>query len=105
VTEAMTVPAPETQERGVRTMLDEAIANHRRVSAGMRYGVALVNEQGDPGTADRFTRLVPVHEKQEWFLREIVDRTPDGIASGNGARPERRPVAAPNHCPAGTLAR
>jgi len=65
-------------------MLDEAIANHRRVIAEMRDGVALADKHGDPGTADLFTRLVQVHEKQEWFLREIVDQTPDALASGHG---------------------
>ncbi len=85
VIETMTVLVPETKEHSVRTMLDEAIANHRRVIAELRDGVALATELGDPGTADLFTRLVQVHEKQEWFLREIVDRTPDGLTSRNGA--------------------
>ncbi|MGD9890421.1 MAG: Dps family protein [Dehalococcoidia bacterium] len=83
---ATTVLAPETGEHSVRTMADEAIANHRRVIAELRDGVALADEQGDPGTADLFTRLVQVHEKQEWFLREVVDRSPDGLAIGNGVR-------------------
>jgi starvation-inducible DNA-binding protein len=86
VLETMTVLAPETGEHSVRTMLDEAIANHRRVIAELRDGVELANTLGDPGSADLFTRLVQVHEKQEWFLREIVVRTPDGIATGNSTR-------------------
>lgn len=27
---------------------------------------------GDIGTADIFTRLVQVHQKQRWFLKEIA---------------------------------
>jgi starvation-inducible DNA-binding protein len=86
VIEVTTVLAPETKEHSVRTMLDEAIANHRRVIAEMRDGVALADELGDPSTADLFTRLVQAHEKQEWFLREIVDRTADGLLCGDGVR-------------------
>lgn len=74
-----TVLAPHTGEHTVRTMVDEALANHRRVIAEMREGIELAMRRGDPGTADLLTRLVQVHEKQEWFLREIVDRRPDGL--------------------------
>jgi starvation-inducible DNA-binding protein len=62
-------------------MIDEAAANHRRVIAEMRDGVEVAQRTGDPGTADLFTRLVQVHEKQEWFLREIVTATPDGLVA------------------------
>ena len=81
IQDATTVLTPATTEHSMRTMLDEAIQNHRRVIAEMREGVELGTRHGDPGTADLFTRTVQVHEKHEWFLREIVDRTPDGLLS------------------------
>ncbi|MER3419657.1 MAG: DNA starvation/stationary phase protection protein [Chloroflexota bacterium] len=74
-----TVLAPRVGEHTVRTMIDEALANHRRVIAEMREGIEFAMQRGDPGTADLLTRLVQVHEKQEWFLREVVDRAPDGL--------------------------
>jgi starvation-inducible DNA-binding protein len=81
IIEVKTVLTPATKEHSVRTMLDEAAANHRRVIAEMRDGVAVAQEAGDPGTADLFTRLVQVHEKQEWFARELVAPTADGLVT------------------------
>jgi starvation-inducible DNA-binding protein len=78
VLDTITVLAPATAETSIRTMIDEAIANHRRVIAEMREGAALAERMGDPGTVDIFSRLVQVHEKQEWFLREIVRQPPSG---------------------------
>jgi starvation-inducible DNA-binding protein len=81
ITEARTVLVPAAKEHSVRTMIDEAIANHRRVIAELRDGVEVAQRAGDPGTADLFTRLVQVHEKQEWFLREVVASAPDGLVA------------------------
>jgi len=81
IQEAKTILTPATTEHSMRTMLDEATANHRRVIAELRDGVELAVRAGDPGTADLLTRTVQVHEKQEWFLREIVSRAPDGLLS------------------------
>ena len=44
----------------------------------MRRAVSVADEQDDPGTADLFTRAVQIHEKHEWFLRELL-RTGDGL--------------------------
>jgi starvation-inducible DNA-binding protein len=32
----------------------------------------IATKAGDIGTADLFTRLVQVHQKQRWFLKEIA---------------------------------
>jgi starvation-inducible DNA-binding protein len=87
IIDAKSVLAPATKERAVRTMIDEAAANHRRVIAEMRDGVEVAQRAGDPGTTDLFTRLVQVHEKQEWFLREVVAPAPDGLVQ-RADRPE-----------------
>ena len=81
IQDTMSVLIPASTEHTMRTMIDEAIANHRRVIAEMREGVELAMRTGDPGSADLFTRLVQVHEKHEWFLRQIADQKPDGLAA------------------------
>ena len=65
----------------VRAMIDQALASHDRVIAELFDGIGLAAEAGDPGTADLLTRLVQVHEKQEWFLRATAHRAVDGLAS------------------------
>jgi starvation-inducible DNA-binding protein len=44
----------------------------------MRHGAKTADEHDDPGTVDVFSRTVQIHEKHEWFLREIL-RTGDGL--------------------------
>ncbi len=53
-------------------MLAEALANEERVIALMHQGIDLASQGGDPGTADLLTRFVQVHEKEAWFLREML---------------------------------
>lgn len=74
IRETMSVLEPALGEHSVRTMLDEAIAPHRRVIAELRDGVAIATRSNDAGSADLFTRVVQVHEKHEWILREIANR-------------------------------
>jgi len=62
----------------LRTMLGEAISAHDLVIAEMHSDAEVANKAGDIGTADLFTRLVQVHQKQRWFLREIL-RNGSGI--------------------------
>lgn len=77
IRETMTVLEPALAEHSVRTMLDEAIGNHRRIISELREGVDVATRNNDPGTADLFTRTVQIHEKQEWFLRETANREAD----------------------------
>ncbi len=53
-------------------MLKEALANEETVVAAMHEGIEIANEAGDPGTADLLTRFVQVHQKEAWFLREML---------------------------------
>lgn len=53
-------------------MLKEALDNEERVISLMHEGIELANGAGDPGTADLLTRFVQVHQKEAWFLREIL---------------------------------
>ncbi|WP_257305682.1 Dps family protein [Geothrix campi] len=53
-------------------MLKEALANEEATIALMHEGIELANGAGDPGTADLLTRFVQVHQKEAWFLREML---------------------------------
>ena len=53
-------------------MLKEALANEEATVALMHEGIDLASQAGDPGTADLLTRFVQVHQKEAWFLREML---------------------------------
>lgn len=53
-------------------MLREALDNEERVISLMHEGIELAGQAGDPGTADLLTRFVQVHQKEAWFLREML---------------------------------
>ncbi len=69
-------PAPTGQSP--REMVESADRNVVRVIAEMRAAVEAADEAGDPGTADVFTRFVQVHEKHEWWLRDLREQG-DGL--------------------------
>lgn len=52
-------------------MVQEALANQRRVIESMHAGIEKANQSGDPGTADLLTRFVQVHQKEAWFLASM----------------------------------
>jgi len=62
----------------MREMIEEANRNALVVIKEIRDGVKAAEEEEDPGTVDLFSKLVQVHEKQEWFLRDIL-RKNDGL--------------------------
>jgi len=64
--------SPSTGELTVKQMVDEAIAAHDVVIRAMHDDADIATKAGDIGTADLFTRLVQVHQKQRWFLKEIA---------------------------------
>ncbi|HXK34418.1 MAG TPA: DNA starvation/stationary phase protection protein [Dehalococcoidia bacterium] len=59
-------------EQSPRQMLEEALANERRVIDEMRTGAILADEQRDPGSNDLFSTLVQNHEKYAWFIAETL---------------------------------
>jgi starvation-inducible DNA-binding protein len=63
----------------MREMIEEADRNALVVIKEVREGVKAAEEQEDPGTVDLLSKLVQVHEKQEWFLRDIL-RKNDGLS-------------------------
>lgn len=62
-------PAARLDPKG---MLKEALDNEERTISLMHEGIELANGAGDPGTADLLTRFVQVHQKEAWFLREML---------------------------------
>jgi starvation-inducible DNA-binding protein len=61
-------------------MIQEANRNELIVIKEMRQAAKVADEHGDPGTVDLFSRLVQVHEKHEWWLRDIL-RKQDGLCT------------------------
>lgn len=61
-------------------MVQEADRNELIVVKEMRQAAKLAGEHGDPGTVDLFARLVQIHEKHEWWLRDML-RKRDGLCS------------------------
>jgi len=61
-----------------REMVEEADRNLLIVIKEMRDAAKIAEEHGDPGTVDMFSKFVQVHEKHEWWLRDML-RTGDGL--------------------------
>jgi starvation-inducible DNA-binding protein len=65
------VAAPHSS---MREMVEEADRNLLIVISEMRRAARIADEHDDPGTVDLFSRSVQVHEKHEWFMRDILRR-------------------------------
>lgn len=66
--------------QSVREMIEEADANSLVVIKDLRDGAKIADESNDPGTVDLFSKIVQIHEKQEWFLRQLLKKK-DGLVS------------------------
>lgn len=64
--------------QSMRETIEEADANLLVVIKEMREGAKAADESNDPGTVDLFSRVVQIHEKHEWFLRDILKKK-DGL--------------------------
>jgi starvation-inducible DNA-binding protein len=58
----------------LREMIAEADANLLGVIIEMREAAHEADEAMDPGTNDLYSRTVQIFEKQEWYLRDILER-------------------------------
>ena len=61
-------------------MVEEAQRNLLIVISEMRNGAKVADEHDDPGTVDLFSKAVQIHEKHEWFMRDML-RTGDGLCT------------------------
>lgn len=58
----------------MREMIEEANANLLMVIKEMREAARAADESNDPRTLDLFSKMVQIHEKHEWFLRELLKK-------------------------------
>ena len=66
------------RDQTMREMIREADDNLLIVIKEMRAGARAADEADDPGTVDLFSRHVQIHEKHEWWLRDILEKR-DGL--------------------------
>ncbi len=71
---------PSSGKLAVQAMIQEAIATHELIIQEMHEDAEVATQAGDIGTADLYTRLVQVHQKHRWFLKEISKKG-DGLVS------------------------
>jgi starvation-inducible DNA-binding protein len=71
---------PSTGKLSVQATIEEAVATHDLIIQEMHQDAELATNAGDIGTADLYTRLVQVHQKHRWFLKEILKKG-DGLVS------------------------
>ena len=74
---SVSVAAPHST---MREMIEEADRQLLVVIKEMRRAVTVADDHDDPGTADLFTRTVQIHEKHEWWMRDLL-RTGDGLVA------------------------
>jgi starvation-inducible DNA-binding protein len=70
--------APTDAHTTMREMVEEGRRNLLIVISEMRKGAKVAEEHHDPGTVDLFSKSVQIHEKHEWWLRDIL-RKGDGL--------------------------
>ncbi|MEO8071941.1 MAG: DNA starvation/stationary phase protection protein [Acidobacteriota bacterium] len=58
----------------MREMIKEADKNAIQVIKEMREAIKTADDNDDPGTADVITKFVQIHEKHEWWLRDILEK-------------------------------
>jgi starvation-inducible DNA-binding protein len=78
INETASIKAADRANFTMRDMIAEAERNLLIVIKEMRAGVRAADEQDDPGTADLFTQVVQIHEKHEWWLRDMLEKS-DGL--------------------------
>lgn len=71
---ASTVKSAEAGVIAPSAMLEDLLQDHHKVIQELRRDIETAGECGDPGTADLFTRIVQVHEKDAWFVAEHMRR-------------------------------
>jgi starvation-inducible DNA-binding protein len=77
ITDLATV-APAAPHSTMVEMIEEANRNTLTVISEIRRAARVADEHDDPGSVDLFSKIVQVHEKHEWWLRDIL-KTGDGF--------------------------
>lgn len=71
---------PSAGKLSMREMIEEARATLDAVIREMHADAEVATAAGDIGTADLYTRLVQTHQKNRWFLNELLQQR-DGLVS------------------------
>ena len=74
---SVTTAAPHST---MREMVEEANRNQLVVIKEVRKAVKIADEHDDPGTVDLLSKIVQIHEKHEWWSRDIL-RNGDGLCA------------------------
>jgi len=77
--EAASVQSASTNQ-SMREAIEEADTNLLVIIKEMREATKSADESNDPGTVDLLSRVVQIHEKHEWFLRDILKKK-DGLVA------------------------
>jgi starvation-inducible DNA-binding protein len=64
----------------MREMVEETDRHLLVVIKEIRRAARTADEHDDPGTVDLFSRVVQVHEKHEWWMRDLL-RNGDGLCT------------------------
>lgn len=70
--------SPATAGTTMREMVEELGRQALVVIKGMREAARTADEHDDPGTVDLFSKFVQVHEKHEWWARDLL-HADDGL--------------------------
>jgi len=71
---------PSAGKLSLRQMIQEARDALDVIIREMHADTEVASTAGDIGTADLYTRLVQVHQKNRWFLNELLQKR-DGLVS------------------------
>ena len=74
---SVSVAAPHST---MREIVEEADRHLLVIIKEIRRAAKVADEHGDPGTVDLFSRVVQVHEKHEWWMRDLL-RSGDGLCT------------------------
>lgn len=72
-----TVPL-SSGDLSLRAMVEEAIKGVDTIVGEMHEDASAATDAGDIGTADLYTRLVQIHQKNRWFLNQLLKKN-DGF--------------------------
>jgi len=78
IVDTATVRTADPANFTMRDMITEADRHLLTVIKELREAIRTADEHDDPGTADLLTDAVRLHEKHEWWLRDILE-TRDGL--------------------------
>ena len=71
---------PSSGKLSMRKMIEEARNTVDVIIREMHADTEVASAAGDIGTADLYTRLVQVHQKNRWFLSKVLEKK-DGLVT------------------------